>query len=258
MVEVVVGVQFDPLPTLTNGHLGWFWGEMHKEFPHSDDAPPIQPVVETFGEPTFGFPGFGFRAATGDARLRMSSGDESKMIQVQNGWLVANWTKRKSDNRYPGFSDVRGLFNTAVERFGDFLKRRDLGVVRPNLWEVTYIDHIPKGTVWNSLDDLPKVFPGCFGHGKCPHGSKESVNSTWTWRLAPTPGRLRVSIQSARSDSVPPADILAVRSVARGPIESENPDVLDKCLNFGRSSVVDTFMEISSVEAKRYWQGDGE
>jgi uncharacterized protein (TIGR04255 family) len=255
VVEVVLGIQFEPLPTLTNGHLGWFWGKMQPEFPNSDDAPPLPQLVESVGdEPVFGFPALGFRAATGDSRLRMSSADGSKMIQVQNGWLVVNWTKK--DAVYPGFRDVKGLFDSASRQFGEFLNHRNLGVLRPNLWEVTYIDHIPKGTVWESLDDLPKVFPGCFGHGICPDGSKESINSTWTWRLHPIPGRLRVSIQCAKSEWAKATDLLVVRSVARGPIGSENSASIDECLNFGRSSVVNTFFELSSKSAEDYWKGD--
>ncbi len=194
VIEVVLGVQFDALPTLTNGRLGWFWGEMHREFPKSDDAPPISPVDEAFGdEVPFGVPSLGFRRATGDSRLRMTSADGTKMIQVQNGWLVANWTK-KSDTEYPGFTGVKALFDHAMDRFALFLKERNLGVIKPNLWEVTYIDHLPVGAVWKTLGDLPRVFPGLFGKGQCANGTTEAIDSTWVWRLSPKPGRLRVSV----------------------------------------------------------------
>lgn len=256
VIEVVLGVQFDPLPALTNGHLGWFWGEIHDEFPNSDDVPPIPPALEAFGDDLpFGFPALGFRPATGDSRLRMTSVDGARMIQVQNGWLVANWTK-KSESEYPGFSDVKALFDQAMGRFSLFLKERNLGVVRPNLWEVTYIDHIPVGTVWKTMADLPRVFPGLFGSGQCVNGTAESVNSTWSFRLSPKPGRLRLTVQSARTTTDPERDVLLVRSVARGPLGADNAGSLDDVLNFGRSSVVDTFVGLASDEAKRYWQGD--
>jgi len=256
VIEVVLGVQFDALPALTNGHLGWFWGDMHAEFPNSDDVPPIERVREPFGDGAqFGFPALGFRRASGDARLRMTSSDGTKMIQVQNGWLVANWTK-KGDTEYPGFTGVKALFDHAVMNFSSFLKERKLGVIKPNLWEVTYIDHLPVGTVWNTLADLPGVFPGLFGNGQCANGATEAVDSTWAFRLSPKPGRLRLSVQSARTTTEPERDILLVRSVARGPLGADNAGSLDDALNFGRSSVVDTFTGLASDEAKRYWQGD--
>ena len=256
VIEVVLGVQFDALPALTNGHLGWFWGDMHEDFPNADDVPPIPPVVEGFGEELpFGFPALGFRHATGDSRLRMTSTDGTKMIQVQNGWLVANWTK-KVDSRYPGFTGVKTLFDEAMRRFATFLKERELGVIKPNLWEVTYIDHLPVGTVWNTLADLPSVFPGLFGNGQCGSGMNEAVDCTWAWRLAPNPGRLRLSVQSARTSSEPAQEILLVRSIARGPLGAEIAGSLDDALKFGRQSVVDTFMGLASEKAKQYWQGD--
>ncbi len=256
VIEVVLGVQFDALPALTNGHLGWFWGDMHADFPNSDDVPPIPPVVEAFGdEVPFGFPALGFRPATGDSRLRMTTDDGTRMIQVQNGWLVVNWTK-KGDAEYPGFTGVKTLYDEAMRRFAAFLEERKLGVIRPNLWEVTYIDHLPAGTVWNTLADLPRVFPGLFGNGQCANGTNEAVNSTWAWRLSPQPGRLWVSVQSARTSSEPERDVLLVRSIARGPLGTDKAGSLDEALNFGRSSVVDAFMGLASDEAKRYWQGD--
>lgn len=99
VIEVVLGVQFAPLEHFNNGHLGWFWREMKGEYPKATDSAPIQTVVENFGdEPEFGFPGIGFAPARGDSRLRMTSaGDGSRMIQVQNGWLVVNWMKREGN-----------------------------------------------------------------------------------------------------------------------------------------------------------------
>ncbi len=256
VIEVVLGVQFDTLPSLTNGHLGWFWGEMHDMFPSSDDVPSIPPVIESFSDETpFGFPALGLRRATGDSRLRMTSPDGTKMIQVQNGWLIANWVK-KNDSEYPGFTGVKALFDDAMARFASFLEQRSLGVIRPNMWEVTYIDHLPLGTVWADLADLPNVFPGLFGNGQCVNGTSEAVDSTWVWRLTPKVGRLRLSVQSARTSSDPEQEILLIRSVARGPLGSDNASSLDDALNFGRSSVVDTFMGLASDKAKRYWEGD--
>lgn len=254
IIEVVLGVQFDAIPELSNGHLGWFWREMLSEFPNSDDVPPIERDIGPFGEVPLGFPALGIRPVTGQARLRMTSADGTKMVQVQNGWLVVNWMK-KGDSDYPGFTGVKALFDRTRACFDSFLKSQSLGVIRPNLWEVTYIDHVPMGTVWGSLADLPRVFPGLFGNAQSTNGEAETVDATWTFRLAPRSGRLRLSVQSARTVSEPERDILLVRSVARGPLGADNTDNLDDALNFGRSSVVETFVRLASTEAKEYWIG---
>ena len=255
VTEVVLGVQFDAISRLTNGHLGWFWGELHSEFPHADDVPPIAPVVEVFGDRVpYGFPMFNIRASAGDSRLRMTSTDGSRMIQVQNGWLIANWIKTGGVD-YPGFDSVKSHLDSAMTRFRSFLAERDLGVIKPNLWEVTYTDQIPVGTVWDRPTDLSRVFPGLFGACDCANGAAETVDATFAFRLSPLPGRLRMTIQSARLATEPTRDLLVVQSVARGPLKTDNSDSLDQALNFGRSSVVDTFMRLASDDAKRYWRG---
>ena len=143
-------MQFDTLPGLTNGHLGWFSGEMNGGFPNSDDVPPIL-TVGAFGEElAFGFRGFAVGQSTGDSQLRMTSVDRTKMIQVQNGWLVANRTK-KPGSGYQGFTGDKELFSHALEGFRKFTDSRKLGTINPNLWEVTFIHHIPKLNVAGSI-----------------------------------------------------------------------------------------------------------
>ena len=243
VVEVVLGVQFDELPGMTTGHLGWFWGECADEFPDADDVPAIGQIDESGG----GFASFPGRRS----RLRLVSKDRSRMIQVQNGWFVVNWMKRP-DLGYPGYAGMRSFFLGLFGHFAAFCKGRGLDELRPNLWEVTYIDHIPRGTVWTGHSDFVQVFPGLLGPGRVPAGSLEALDGSWSWRTGQ--GRLDLSIQSARTTSEPEQETLVVRSVARGPL-APSAD-LGEALDFGRRTVVETFETIASPEAIAYWKGD--
>lgn len=256
VIEVVLGVQFAPLEQFNNGHLGWFWREMKGEYPNATDSAPIQTVIESFGdEPEFGFPGIGFAPARGDSRLRMTSaGDGSRMIQVQNGWLVVNWMKREGQP-YPGYAGVLKEFERAFEAFKKFVTAERLGKVTPNLWEVTYIDHLARGTVWHDYSDVPKALPGLLGGCGSPHGRFEALTARWSFRLQPSPGRLNVSLLTARSTADPPVDLLVMTSTARGPINAAESGSLVESLNFGQAGVVDTFMAVTSDEARAYWKG---
>src|SRR5207247_3706561 len=143
IIEVVLGIQFAPLPKFNNGHLGWFWREVKADYPNATDAAPIDTVVEGFGdEPEFEFPGIKFGMVRGDSRLRMTSADGSRMVQVQNGWLVVNWVKAGDASPYPGYPQVLAEFQRVLGAFGKFVAAESLGEVVPNLWEATYIDHI--------------------------------------------------------------------------------------------------------------------
>lgn len=255
VIEVVLGVQFEPIQGFSNGHLGWFWRTVAKDYRTATDANPIQPVIESFGDgPQFGLPQIEFSPHRGDSRLRMLSDDKSRMLQLQNGWLVANWLKREG-LPYPGYQGVLSEFKRALKAFQDFASSEGIGKVVPNLWEVTYIDHIPRGTVWNEVEDIPKVIPGLLGPFKSPHGDSETLSGKWVFRLKPRPARLVVAVQSARTTTDPPQDLLVVTSTARGPVEADRADRLVEYLNFGRSVVVETFEAVTSREARAYWKG---
>lgn len=231
---------------------------MRSEYPKADDAPPVPLALEIFSdEPEFGTPGIGIGPASGDSRLRLRSSDGTRMVQVQNGWLLANWMKR-GDSAYPGYSGkpnqpgVLEQFTNAYTKFIEFLKSEGLPTISPDVWEVTYIDHIPRGTVWESWADVPRVVPGLLGGCSSPRGNFHSIGGNWGFGLGQSRGRLAISLQTARTVADPPADVLVVRSTARGPI-IQGP--LVDSLNLGQAVVVDTFMAVVSEDAKAYWKG---
>jgi len=263
VTEVIIGVQFEQLSKLTNGHLGWFWGEMHGEFPGSSDAPALpRGSVPEDENLAYLAPGFVFGTATGESRLRMSSADGSRMVQVQNGWLIANWLRRDEVQEYPGYSGVKSVFDKAFQRFAAFCELRNLGTIKPNLWEVSYVDHVPRETVWTSHEDLPRVFPGLFGTGACPGGKLEGSARSASWYVPGLPARVQMVAESSRDRD--DRDLLVIQSTARGPLKwlagADNAEVdaanLSAQLNAGQDVLVETFKSCSSEGAKAYWRGE--
>jgi len=253
VIEVVVGVQFAQIAGLNNGTLGLFWHAMREHYPLADDAPPVPLVLEAVGaEPEFGLPGISFGPARGDSRLRLISADQTRMIQVQNGWLLANWMKR-AGSPYPGFSGVLTQFNSALQGFEQFLANEKLSPMTPEVWEVTYIDHMPRGTVWKDFGDIPAVLPGLLGAGVGLPSQLQTIQATWEFGLLANPGRLEIVVQTARTMGDPFTDILATRSTARGPITPAS--TLESALNHGRTAAVETFMSVTSDAARAYWKG---
>lgn len=252
VVEVLLGLQFAPVSGLSNGHLGLYWHQLRSQYPTADDAPPVPLVVEAFGaEPDFAVPGMVLGPAGADSRLRLRSRDGSRLFQVQNGWIVANWMKQDGVG-YPGYGGVLEQFLDGHARFNAFLNAESLPPMVPEAWEVTYIDHIPRGTVWQEWSDVPRLLPGLLGNSAAPGSRLQSVNGAWSFGLANHPGRLTIAVQMSRFLSDPPRDVLVVRSTVRGPITSLP---LVESLNCGRTAAVDTFMGIVSPEAKAYWAG---
>lgn len=250
IVELVIGVQFDPLAGLSNGHLGRFWAEVAGEYPEVSDAPPIAPVVESFTDDVeFGAPMIAVLPTRGDSRLRMAS-EAGYMVQVQNGWFVTNWIKR-GDARYPGFAAVRGVFDRELVRFSSHLASAGLGALVPNMWEVTYIDHVAKGELWRGGQDTSRVLPGLLSAPRIDGGECEAVSGAWSFRLSRCRGRLAVTVQTVRVDATD--EVLRITSTARGPVEPGRS--FSEGIDEGHRVAVEALISLSSDEARAYWMG---
>ncbi len=79
------------------------------------------------------------------------------MIQVQNGRLHLNWLGR---GQYPRYATIRPEFDQALAAFTAFVADEDLGEIRANQREITYVNQIPKGPLWS-------FEPRREGHARC-------------------------------------------------------------------------------------------
>src|SRR5262249_46404699 len=138
---------------LTNAHFGWFWREyLGKEWPRAANAPPIPNESEAFGDtPSWGALGLRFGIADGSEtdRCQFSTATGEHLIQVQPTRFHFNWQRR--ERSYPRYLAVKSMFQTYFETFQRFLADAQLGRVEPNLWEVTYVNHIPQDTIRSEL-----------------------------------------------------------------------------------------------------------
>ncbi len=159
LVETVLGVQFVPVPNFRNAHLGAFWKRLGPDWPTTTDGPPLPQLIETFGDAeAWAFPAFQLAIASSmPVRMQIRSKDDSRMVQVQNGRLHYNWLGRPG-GEYPRYKKVRPEFDTMLSEFQRFLADEKLGEMRPNQWEVAYVNRIPRGTVWNEPADWAKLF----------------------------------------------------------------------------------------------------
>jgi uncharacterized protein (TIGR04255 family) len=266
VVETVLGVQFDPLPKFQNAHLGAFWrhllvravgagdSDAHRWI-NVNDAPPIEPAYERFEDERNWGPELTLRLTADVAcRLQIRNADGSAMVQVQNGRLHYNWIGQAGE-QYRRYAIVRPVFDMIYGEFLQFVQSEALGDVRPNQWEVTYVNHIPKGTVWGDPSDWPKLFVGLPGVWAAPSSVQlESVGGSWHFEIPPQRGRLHVDLKHAKTQQTAPQEILRLTLTARGPIGKEGGMKLAEGLDLGRRAIVLTFREITSSQAHAYWK----
>jgi len=189
------------------------------------------------------------------SRMQARNAAGNRMIQVQNGRFHYNWLGQGGE-QYPRYREVRPEFDRALGLLRRFLVEEQLGVLQPNQWEVTYVNHIPKGSVWDSPADWTRVFRLPVALSDCTHGlTLESLGGTWHYVIEPCKGRLHVQLQHGRSGNEAGPEVVTLNLTARG---STNPEEggsdLDKGLDLGHETIVRAFAALTSETAHAYWR----
>jgi len=256
VVETVLGVQFKPLPGLGGWRLGAFCGSLDRtEWARVSEAQPLELQHETFGEAIIREPGFRLEMVReAPLRLKIQDSDGERMMQVQNGRFHYNWLTTERKRQYPSYPKVRPEFDEAWRQYHEFLAKQGLGAVVPDQWEVTYLNHMPKGTVWETEADWSSLFQPLLGPADRLQIAKlEKASGDWRFEIEPRRGRLHVELRQGLLPGGDRLEILVLKLTARGPIDESGPS-LDEGLNLGRETIVKTFREITSEQAHRYWE----
>ena len=264
VVEVAVSVEFEPPQGFNVGHLGAFWASQKDNFANVVATLPINPSLDDFGTDGQWLPP-AIRLAFGNeppCRLQMTSGDDQWMRQIQPDRLVVNWRKKAAD--YPRFDAAFEQFLDAWRALQQFFAGERMTAPAPRLWEVAYVNRIPKGALWESPSDWPTVFPGLWGGTSlAAEGlTLRGLQGQWVWDFLAENARLYVEPGHARSSEDSGLELLMLTLTARGPIRSsgdtrptgdfEQP--IQTGMELGHDLIVFTFDAIASARAKEHWQ----
>lgn len=265
MVETILGVQFDPIRAFTNGHLGAFWARIRgssqagERWTKVTDAAPLPMTFERFDdEHPWMDVGIALQVSRDPPanRLQISNESGNALIQIQNGRIHYNWV-RQHDGVYVRYENVRPRFEAILAELGSYLKEQGLGDIKPNQWEVTYVNHMPKGTVWDAPGDWADVFVGLAPSGFGASESRfESFAGVWHYEIPEKRGRLHVELARARTQAAPREELLRFTLTARGPISpgTLNGGELVNGLDLGRRAIVTGFRDLTSKRAHAYWK----
>jgi uncharacterized protein (TIGR04255 family) len=119
VVEVVIGLQFEPLG-IGSVHFGQFSKEvLGANWPLATDALPLLEQIETFPERKFQWPKVSFDLQTPPIvnRVQFQNIERDRMIQVQDTKFIYNWIRK--NGTYPRYARIREEFDHLLSSFVD-------------------------------------------------------------------------------------------------------------------------------------------
>lgn len=210
LIEVVCSVAFTSLDKLLAPHTGLLWEKFRAEYGQIEEVPPIgvlldgqvvDPQVELLTKPPL-------------PRIWFVNEKNNSIIQVQRDRFMHNWRKQEGTD-YPRFSFVFGEFDRQFKVFRNFVKKHELGEIRPLQYELTYVNHIPHGEPWESLGQVPKVFKVFNEVTNKRLGEPQAINWSSLYLLKDGEGKLSYQLQTAKR-LADDTSILQLNITARG------------------------------------------
>lgn len=262
VVETALSVQFNSLAGFTAAHAGWFWKEYVEKFgdgPPNEwkqitEAPKIPGQLEKFGaEDVWAPPLVQVLHGVMSPRIQIIRGDGERMLQVQDNRLILNW--RKQASAYPTYQTLLPEFRNMLNAFESFCEEAAFGTPVYNLWEITYVDQVKKGTMWDSVRNLNRIFPALAAPPvsalHAPPSDDETISADWRFSLANRRGRLYLQLRQAK---LQPSneEVIQLTTTARGPVSETQS--WEQGMNFGHDALSETFLAITSSEAQQLWK----
>lgn len=243
--EVVCGMRFHDPDKLRIPHIGFLWDKFRADYPIIQHAPPIASVQgEILVDGASGIP---------LPRVWFINESDDQLVQFQFDRFYFNWRRRQSD--YPRYDHVIKNFESVLNTIEDFFGKFELGELKPIECELTYINHIPKGQGWNTIDDLPRIFLDFAW--KQTNGrflpNPEKVFWKTEFPLQEDKGHLFVNLKQAirTEDKIP---LLVLELKTRGIGESATKEAIREWFDVAHEWIVRGFTDLTTPEIQKIWE----
>ena len=247
-VETLMGTHFAPIERWQAPHFGLFWARIKKEYPRVQIQPPVinlppPGLLPTQLQSPVEFP----------LRCWFFNQDETRLIQVQSNLFLHNWRKTTQTDRYLHYDALRPHFEREWQGFRSFLDQEGLGSVNVSMCEVTYVNHIDRGSGWETFADLADVFPNwspSTSGSVLPPPELVAINATYP--LKDIEGRLQISAQPAVRQNDAKETVQLTVTVRCKPSSSSNEEIY-RSLDEARKWVTLGFTDFTSGKMHKIW-----
>ncbi|HDS09317.1 MAG TPA: TIGR04255 family protein [Firmicutes bacterium] len=200
VIEVVFGIQFKELNRLATPHVGKFWEILGIEnFPEFREMPELPHIIEK--EDSIQSPQYPESIRVEQIaplpRLFFIDSDKDHIVQLQRDRFLVNWRKLSENHEYPRYAILLPKFQKTFEIFNEFIKTNNIGVIEPDQYELTYVNHITRDGAWKKIKDINLVFPGFSSTEGTFLPEPEKVSWRKIYRFPENRGRLYATMNQA-------------------------------------------------------------
>lgn len=253
-----MGFQFERLP-LTVAHLGLLWQKYRDRLPQVEERPPLEPVVERFGVRARPLSSrIALLEQAPPVRLWFSNTEGDELVQVQPDRFIFNWRRRDDGHEYPRYQVVLQGFESALEKFVEFLREQNMHPLTPTQCDVTYVNHIfPVQGVWSTHAEVGNAVSLLAVPNTSFLPRAEDVSATARYVMTngegETPlGRLHVSVEPRVlvQNNQP---LIFLQLAARGRPLGEGLEGVRAFVDLGRRWIVEGFADITTPDMHDAW-----
>jgi len=243
--EVVCGLRFDTPDKLRIPHIGFLWDKFRDDYPIIQHAPPLASAIgEILVDQAIGFP---------LPRVWFINKSDDQLVQFQADRFYFNWRRRQSD--YPRYDHVIKNFESVLNNIVNFFSEFELGELKPIEYELSYINHIPNGQGWNTIDDLPRIFSDFVWKQTKERFLPNPEKIAWQtdFPLPEKKGHLIVNLKQATrtEDKV---TLLVLELKTRGIGESTNEEAIREWFDLSHDWIVRGFTDLTTPEIQKIWE----
>jgi uncharacterized protein (TIGR04255 family) len=225
------------------------------EFPVSQEQPAVRMAIESFDSagqnlvPTLAL----LTGAGGPpVRLWFQSADKTRLIQLQRDWLAYNWQGASGDIPYPRYEYIEARFLRVWDMFADFMAQHTDGTLAIEQCELSYINHITPGELWQQPGQLDRVLRIA---GKAGESLPEPEDGQIVFRYRMRHqdldvGRLYVQATPGQRQT-DQAPIIQLNMTARGRPWAEGREGMVSFFRLAHEWIVNGFASVTTDEAQR-------
>ena len=244
--EVVAGLVFLPRTDVLIPHFGEFWAQSLKhDYPDVKHAPPVAPHGEQpAGDVATGLP---------LPRLWFMSPTESRLVQLQQDRIYANWRQTGPEDQYIRYEPLREEAGRVVRLFDEYVTALTAEPLKAVRYEITYVNTLRQGREFVSASDLNNVFIDIGWNQRQRFlASPARIGARFEFELPDASGTLAVSLDPARmAGSADDVLRLQLAAVATVPVTSRI-EFLD-WLDVAHEQIVRGFKDLTTPAMHEMW-----